>query len=319
MTARSRAIALRSVLYGALLDVGLLQRYRGAWRPVQLLWRMAARRVGGDVRFTVHGRRMLFNFGHPYPLFARLEPLYNAVFVETIAQVGSLEGRGLDVVDVGAGFGDTIAMVDANVPGGVRSAICVEPEPDFFRYLQANFANDRRLALVNVALGRESGGTVGFSRHHPGTASATSAGGVPVRRLDQVVSGNVDVLKVDTDGFDSLVIDGAARILGANRPAVLFEFHPVLADRCGNDATSAFAALALHGYRSFALFDRTGPHAATLVEPSSEFVASLADRCRAMARLDHHFDVLALHPDRHGELLPSIVRLDVARRRPSRW
>jgi FkbM family methyltransferase len=275
--------------------------------------------VRGDVRFTVHGRRMLFNFGHPYPLFARLEPLYNAVLLETIAQVSKAEGRGLDVVDVGAGFGDTIAMVDANAPGAVRSATLVEPEPEFFRYLQTNLGDDPRVTLVNVALGRESAGTVGFSRHHPGTASATSEGGVPLRRLDEVVTASIDVLKVDTDGFDPLVIEGATALLATHRPAVVFEFHPVLADRCGNDPTLTFSTLAQHGYRTFALFDRAGAHSATLVDPSPELVTSLADRCRAMERLDHHFDVLALHPERHEDLLPSIVRLDVARERRSRW
>jgi hypothetical protein len=52
----------------------------------------------------------------------------------------------------------------------------------------------------------------------------------------------VDVLKVDTDGYDGLVLAGSRSVL-AQRPVVLFEWHPVASAVAGTDERLAFRVL----------------------------------------------------------------------------
>lgn len=51
---------------------------------------------------------------------------------------------------------------------------------------------------------------------------------VAVRPLDDLLRGidRLDVLKVDVEGAEGLVIEGAARVLGALRPTLLCELSP---------------------------------------------------------------------------------------------
>lgn len=46
---------------------------------------------------------------------------------------------------------------------------------------------------------------------------------VPVRRLDEVVTGPVDFLKIDVDGGEVEVLEGAAGVVESRRPAIMIE------------------------------------------------------------------------------------------------
>jgi len=85
-------------------------------------------------------------------------------------------------------------------------------------------AGDRVLDLVGGA------GASLFGHNHP----------VPVRSLDSYVAAaglsNVDIIKVDVEGFDLAVLRGAAGILGdENGPALFVEYAPESLRSCGFD------------------------------------------------------------------------------------
>ena len=100
------------------------------------------------------------------------------------------------------------------------------------------------------------------TRHHlPGTAVTRlgdAAGADPgdtdalgqTRRLDRLAAGfveaqrGIDVLKVDTDGFDAKVLRSARTLLADHHPCLFFELHPALWDEAGEDPRAAFAFLA---------------------------------------------------------------------------
>ncbi|MDH4366378.1 MAG: FkbM family methyltransferase, partial [Acidimicrobiia bacterium] len=72
----------------------------------------------------------------------------------------------------------------------------------------------------------------------------TEAITVPVRRLDDVIPDHLPIgyLKVDAIGAELLVLQGAERILGHDRPFVLFEASRETLDTFGLTAAD------LHGY-----------------------------------------------------------------------
>lgn len=68
--------------------------------------------------------------------------------------------------------------------------------------------------------------------------------------LDDYLSGRrIDLLKIDTDGWERDVLCGALETIKASRPVVMFEFCPKCAVRNGFDPLEPFDILADCGYR----------------------------------------------------------------------
>lgn len=155
----------------------------------------------------------------------------------------SLLTPGGSVADVGGNVGYYALLFAAGV--GPRGRVfCFEPEPTNFRFLAHNVrANGlTQVELHACALG-EATGTV---RLEPGLNGHVVAGGeleVPVARLDDLVGAELDLLKIDVDGFEGPVLAGARRVLTEVRPTLFLELHPQLIPP-PESAQSILAALA---------------------------------------------------------------------------
>jgi FkbM family methyltransferase len=140
------------------------------------------------------------------------------------------------IVEVGANIGSqTVALAKAARAAG-GDVVAIEPQPFVFQNLCANLALN---ALDNVTAWpvacAAQAGTVWFERQdyqRPGNFGGVSvqadamAGGiqVPSVRLDDLLRGrNVRLIKVDVEGFELQVLQGAAETLANNRPILYVE------------------------------------------------------------------------------------------------
>jgi len=125
------------------------------------------------------------------------------------------------IFDVGGNFGQTALRFAEEFPDA--SILTFEPVPDSFRRLQEAVGGHPRIKAFNLALA-EAPGTVAMSL----TASAgsnslqRSAGtletiDVTVDTIDAVVAANhlgtIDLLKIDVEGFELQVLQGAEETL----------------------------------------------------------------------------------------------------------
>ena len=99
-----------------------------------------------------------------------------------------------------------------------------EPNPENFHCLGQNVGN--RALLQNVALGNETRGCTTVMP--PGGNSGmwridTSKCDVMLRPLDSYDLSVVDFLKIDAEGYEGAVVQGAWRTLNTCRPVVFFE------------------------------------------------------------------------------------------------
>lgn len=145
-------------------------------------------------------------------------------------------------VDVGANVGSYTVIA-----GGAVGARCIsfEPSPHAYARLRDNvLLNDlaERVALHQVALGSESGDvrfTTGLDtvNHVLASDEPGAAVTVPIRRLDDVLSGATPTLiKIDVEGFEAQVIDGAAATLAApSLLAILVELNGSASRYAGSD------------------------------------------------------------------------------------
>jgi FkbM family methyltransferase len=264
-------------------------------------WDRAWRRLSGPVHTSIHGHDVVVNAGYAYPAFSRRWPTYNDPLVEVVHQAHVAKGGGgVTVIDVGAAVGDTVLLILERCRGAVEAVHCVEGDDEFFGYLAANLADVPQARLHRALLSDAAGEAPSLVRTHKGTASAQGADRLPAVTLDSVLeaagSPVVDVLKSDTDGFDGKVLAGATGILERSRPAVIFEWHPLLYDATGQDRHRPFQVLADARYRWLVWFDKYGAfsHVDDGYRPAQvDVLAELCVSGRAPGP-DWHYDVVAL-------------------------
>lgn len=197
------------------------------------------------------GRRFLWRLGRSLYLAARRESGNDiATNGERRVQRAAIaaaraQGRTPLVLDVGANYGQWAgALIDgAAEQGAPLTLISFEPVPEVHAALEAALArragpglslSARRLALADApGTARFSVMGEGSGTHHLGTDSfdaATRIIEVEVGTVDAFLAaeglGEVDLLKVDCEGYDPLVLKGARASLAAGRiGAVQFEYN----------------------------------------------------------------------------------------------
>lgn len=193
-------------------------------------------------------------------------------------------------VDVGANEGAVLESIVRIAPHGRHVAF--EPIPHLHEALTARFPDvDVRRAAVSDAAGTaefthvpDAPAYSGLLRREDLPAGAGEVERVPVRteRLDDVLEhGPVPTLiKIDVEGAELGVMQGAVETLRRHRPFVLFEHGAGGADLYGTRPTQVFDLLDGVGLRIFDL-DGGGPYSrdrfeATFTEPIWNFLAAPA-------------------------------------------
>lgn len=147
-------------------------------------------------------------------------------------------------IDVGANIGDwTLALAEA--VGTQGKVYAFEPLPVMAQALEKTVAVNRlrQVQVVPIALASEEGETL-FSAERGNTGGSrlgVMAGDfsqitVAARTLDGFLRGERDVarldfIKIDVEGFESAVLEGAREVLARFRPALLLETGHEAGDR----------------------------------------------------------------------------------------
>ncbi|WP_454818363.1 FkbM family methyltransferase [Labrys neptuniae] len=177
------------------------------------------------------------------------------------------------VFDVGANDGETAVLARRKFPDA--KIVSFEPHPDTFGILMQRLGRQDRFTGVNTALGVQTG-TVDMFEYPSSKINSLSdraqyalrypqdAKRISVRSttLDTYCEhncfGTVDILKLDTEGFDHTVLEGGGAML--ERRAIKFiyvEFNDLQPkeNAVGGDLISIDSLLRPHGYRFIASYN----------------------------------------------------------------
>jgi FkbM family methyltransferase len=230
-------------------------------------WQVARRlliRVLGDpnCRLPIHGACLTIPLSHSLPDYLGRFPLYDSLPRRVGEHVRRRQGY-LSCIDVGANVGDTIA---AFYGSDSDTFLAVEPNARFYELLVENWGWNRNIVAVCCICAADGGDDVYAARENRGTCSMrVSDTGIRMRRrpLDEILSDHpglrsVNVLKIDTDGYDFEVISGSRGLLKRNSPVVLFECDVFENAEYVADALGALGVLESAGYRHFLVYDNLG-------------------------------------------------------------
>ena len=319
---RDRKIS--SFIYNLLLKHHRMYESPYVGRIWRTAWKMASDRFSGPVSTNIHGQRAIVNFGHTYALFARRFPHWNEPLIELVYQSHASVKMPITVIDVGASIGDTVMLLESNCGEMISAYFCVEGDPEFFSYLRQNLAALNKAFAFGALLSDAEGPIAGLVRTtNLGSASAQGATLAEATTLDALLTdrqlGPGAVLKIDVDGFDGRVLRGARNTLSERRPAVVFEWHPVLCRESGNSPLEHFDVLREEGYTRFVWFTKYGCFSHFMRGVDDASIRNLVEVCLNDRHDDNwHYDVVAL-TDSHQISDVGLAELSFAKRRRSRY
>lgn len=303
--------------YNFLINTVALQSKKLFAKIWKKLWDASCRRFKGPVSARIHGTKAIMNYGYTYPLSVRIFPYLNAPFVELAYQTWKAKGNKVTVADVGAAIGDTVLLLSANLPNAFRSFVCIDGDPEFFGYLEHNLQHVPEKHLICCLLSGADEEISDLVHIHTGTASSQSIERRTATTLSKVIKEEIDLLKIDVDGFDGRVLLGAADLLNRSHPSVIFEWHPILCQQTGNNWTDHFKVLVSSGYSRFLWFTKFGYFSHFSTGNSESDVNALAEYCLANVSKDWHYDIVALHDTSRISTI-ELANLSFAETRPSR-
>ena len=173
----------------------------------------------------------------------------------TIEWVRQVVRPGMTVVDVGAALG-FFSLHLARMVGPAGRIIAIEPAPQSVKLMKANAAkNGFHTEVVRAAASSECRSRQFFLTdssdshaffHHP-LISPSKQIKVPTIRLDSVIE-SADFLKIDVEGAEIDVLEGARNLL-AERPPMVVEWVPACQVGAGRSVSELPQWLIDAGYR----------------------------------------------------------------------
>lgn len=189
---------------------------------------------------------------------------------------------GLTVIDIGANVGDTIAIIKSIIDIPV---IGIEGDDISYSFLEKNTAQFKDVTILKKFLGeKKESRPVAFEKSGWNTTillPEESNQSISLQSLDEVLTEkelmtrNLKLLKIDTEGFDTIILRGAHDMIQQHHPAIYIEFNRNNMEAIKEDGLSTLFSLEAEGYRSVIFFDNNGRYLTTLDINQHEIIRNL--------------------------------------------
>lgn len=273
---------------------------RGARGALRVARRGLLKAADPIVEYQLGPAHLALPLSHDLPYIKAWATRYGDNFVRIVRELHLQEGA-VPIIDVGANIGDTVALVREV---GEHPVLCVEGSAEYLPLLRANVAalGDVEIDPVFVGPATLSGS---YALHaSQGTAelrlTTPDEGGATIVPVDAIIErhprfARTRLLKIDTDGFDALVLHSAEALLRESHPVLFFEYFPDLAPE-PDELPQLFAYLAGLGYRLGLVYDATGDFLIGADLDDAELMTDIHCRYRGNPAM-RYADICAVHAD----------------------
>ena len=225
---------------------------------------------------------------------ARYEPLEFSLSI-----IASFAGSDSTVIDAGAHIGTFSIPLSKSV----KRVIAFEPSPSTFAYLAKNIGLNHALnvEIHNKGLAAQTG----FASLEPipdGLATSQTLdvhknGTIPVVSLDAVAT-EAAFIKIDVEGMELQVLEGATKLIDNARPAIFFEVNRRALREQGTRVEDIGRFFAGHGYSLWYPFEYRGRVCAGRVRHILALVCLTNPGSIFLGHQAYNFDLLAVPKDR---------------------
>jgi FkbM family methyltransferase len=169
-----------------------------------------------------------------------------------------LVAPGTTAIDIGSSIG----LYSTELARHAGKVVAFEANPQVAAFARAvvprnveviNIALSSRLGVTSVRIPVHAGGhpidELGtIEAANPLHAAGIGAGEVPMRRLDDLGIADCSFIKIDVEGHEEAVLDGAAALIAAQRPILMIELNEAFTPGVVVRVTQRFVALSYRGY-----------------------------------------------------------------------
>lgn len=230
----------------------------------------------------------------------------------------------LTFLDVGANTGDTVAVVKSakDVP-----VISIEGDEFSYSYLKRNTAQFSNVTIFNNFLG-EKKGTIDADLQKKGWNTTIVPGKGNGNKIDMVtlddllttnfpnnVVSQIKLLKIDTEGFDTIIIRGALNYIQTIKPVIYFEYNRDNMQAINEDGLATIRQLESLGYKTILFFDDRGRFILSTDMADKETIQHLNDYADGKNGLIYYYNICLFHEEDTDIAIKTIAAENLFRER----
>lgn len=284
---------------------GLVSLTKGKLRliAIDVSWQISKRLAPllGDptTSFRLAGRSIKLPMSHALPTIRMRLPDYSSN-IGRVARAVFRKYLNATMIDIGANVGDTAIIVrDASL----IPILCIEGDDNFYSFLKMNIQGMKDVEAEQAFVGRAKEVMQGALLTDAGTArfSASSQSSIESLSLTDILQSQPKyqkpkLIKIDTDGFDTTILDGILCSQLDSSPLILFEYDPHFAATNDPDHASIFRRLRRYGYVYAMFYLNTGEYLVSLNLNDEMAIADLIGFVSGHSG-KRYFDVCAFQAD----------------------
>ena len=204
----------------------------------------------------------------------------------------------LTMIDVGANVGDTIAIVKTFVDIPI---IGIEGDSTTYKFLENNVRQFNQITIIKQFLGEESQ-TIKANLEKDGwngtiIPSKTATNSLELKTLDDTIANkglsnsNLKLLKVDVEGFDTIVLRGSKEIIMKHKPVLYFEYNRENMNTINEDGISTLLSLSELGYKNITFFDNKNRYVLSTQLTNKELITQLHNYSDGINGMIPYYDI----------------------------
>jgi FkbM family methyltransferase len=210
----------------------------------------------------------------------------------------------LGFIDVGANTGDTAAIIKSlkNIP-----VVSIEGDPFTFSYLKRNADLFSDIQIFNNYLGeKDQSMNISFEKEGWNTTLIPKEGNgqkVDLITLDTLLGKIPEdlsffkLLKIDTEGFDTIILRGAFGFISKIKPVIYIEYNRDNMQAIGEDGLTTIFQLEQYGYKKILLFDDRGRYILSTVLSNKQLITDLHNYADGKNGLIYYYNICFFHSD----------------------
>ena len=221
-----------------------------------------------------------------------------------LAKVIATKYNDLVMVDVGANVGDTIAIVKTFVDVPI---IGIEGDATTYNFLEKNVKQFSNIRIIKQFLGEETKSIKANLEKDGwnGTIIPTNEGSsnLELKTLDDTLHEsalnnlNLKLLKIDVEGFDTIVIRGSNEIIRKNKPVLYFEYNRENMNAIKEDGIATLLSLVQFGYTNIIFFDNKNRYVLNTDLNNKELITQLHNYADGFNGMIPYYDICIFNND----------------------
>lgn len=208
-----------------------------------------------DIEYQVGNFRIQLPFSHKLPEYQRTYKNYDKKLTNIVQCIDRSKYDGV-IIDIGANVGDTAALIRSCTESKIY---CVEGDVYYLSYLRKNIQNLNNISIIDSYVAGNCQEYFGEIERNNGTAKIKlqidgSNNAIQTKELKDIISENnidinsVNLIKIDTDGFDFAILLGNKELIERYKPNLFFEYDISFGDNDSVNSLELIELLEKNGY-----------------------------------------------------------------------